>query len=70
MFSIKDISNDFHAEAILYTTEYWASISQAINYDLLKKIEANPFASIPDDKVYEAHFLMKLIKEHENNNED
>jgi AraC-like DNA-binding protein len=67
MFSIEHTSSDFIGEALVYTDDYWTSVSRSINYKMLKKTEHYPLISIPSDKQTELYFLLNMIREHENN---
>lgn len=70
MFSIESSSDDFSAEALLYTREYWTSVSQSINYKMLKKIEHNPLVSIDSSHQDEIYFLLNTIARHDSSLEE
>jgi AraC-like DNA-binding protein len=70
MFSIKQKSADIVLEALIYTDDYWTSVSRSINYNMLKKTEHHPLTTIPADRREELYFLLNMIKEHDINSED
>jgi AraC-like DNA-binding protein len=65
MFSIEHQSDDFKAEALLYTDDYWMTVSESINYNILKKVEFHPAVSLPKENQDETYPLLRIIKEHE-----
>lgn len=65
MFEIQEHSEEFEAEAVLYSENYWTDIAQAINYKLFKVVEQAPSVLLSDDKCAEAFHLLDLIHAHE-----
>jgi AraC-like DNA-binding protein len=65
MFYIEQYSENVVIEAILYSDEYWASISHSIDYKLIKAVEQNPYSSISEEHFDEVFTLLDLIKKHE-----
>jgi AraC-like DNA-binding protein len=65
LFHLESKSDDFECELVLYTDEYWTSISQSINYPMLKTVEHYPLVCIPKGKRDEIYNLLVQIKEHE-----
>lgn len=65
LFHLESKSDDFRCEVVLYTDEYWTSISKSINYPMLKSVEHYPLVCLPDNKRNEVYSLLSLIEEHE-----
>jgi AraC-like DNA-binding protein len=65
VFCIEECSDDVAIVAIMYSDEYWASLSHSIDYDLLKVVEMNPYATIPQSHSAEVFYLLELIHKHE-----
>jgi AraC-like DNA-binding protein len=65
LFTIETISADAVIEAVLYTDEFWASMSQSVDYRLLKIVEQNPFAILPKEGRDEALTLLELVRKHD-----
>jgi AraC-like DNA-binding protein len=65
VFYIEESSDGSVVEAVLYTDEYWASSYHAVDYCIIKDVEYNPHATMPDSVKDEAFTLLELIKKHE-----
>jgi AraC-like DNA-binding protein len=65
IFSIEDATDNLKIESLIYTEDYWTSVSQSINYRILKKTEGHPLISLQADKQQEIYFLLNTIKKHE-----
>lgn len=62
---LEESTDDTLIEAILYSDEYWASLSHSIDYKLIKTVEHNPFATLPKESIDEVNLLLDLIKKHD-----
>ena len=66
MFAIERVTRDVVIEAVIYTDEFWASISQSVDYRLLKLVEHNPYAPIfAAESRAEIYTLLELIRRHD-----
>ena len=65
VFCIESYSEDVVIEAILYTDEYWAQIYHSVDYNIIKLVEHNPHARIPESIKGEAFYMLDVIKRHE-----
>jgi AraC-like DNA-binding protein len=68
LFSIEATEEDTLIEALLYSEEYWASISHSVDYKLLKAVEFHPLLSLPKEAREETRHLLRLIRQHEAEN--
>lgn len=64
IFCLEEASEDAEVEGILYSDEYWASLSHSIDYKLIKAVEENPLSTLPEDGLSEAYTLLEMIKRH------
>jgi AraC-like DNA-binding protein len=65
VFYIESTSEDVEIEAILYSDEYWASITHSVDYRLIKTVEQRPYVSLPPEYHDEVFYLLQLVKKHE-----
>jgi AraC-like DNA-binding protein len=65
MFTIEDCSDDLQLEAVLYSDEYWASISHSVDYELIKLVEYHPYSIIAPEHRNEVFTLLDLVKKHD-----
>lgn len=64
MFLIETVSDDVEIEAVFYSEEYWASLSQTLDYQILRMIEYSPKTTIQDELITEVYSLLHYIRRH------
>jgi AraC-like DNA-binding protein len=65
VFCLENNSDDVIIDTILYSDEFWASITHSIDYQLVKSVEQNPLTPIPEVSQGEVYTLLDLLKKHE-----
>jgi AraC-like DNA-binding protein len=65
VISIVQTTDEAVVEAVLYSDEYWASLSHSIDYQLIRMVEHVPFIQLPPDYRQEAYCLLDLIQKHD-----
>jgi AraC-like DNA-binding protein len=69
VFCIEECSDDVTIEALLFSDEFWVSISHSVDYTLLKIVEQCPFYTLPEAYREEVATLLRLIRSHEEAND-
>jgi AraC-like DNA-binding protein len=65
VFRMVECQADTVIEALLYSDDYWTTIAQSVDYQLIKLVESNPLAHLPANGLQEVDMLMGLIKNHD-----
>jgi AraC-like DNA-binding protein len=65
LFCFEDYSQDCLLEALLYSDEYWSSLSQAVDYQLILQVEHQPQATLPEHTRAEVFTLLRYIERHD-----
>jgi hypothetical protein len=65
VFGIDACSDDVVVEAILYSDDYWASLSHSIDYTLIKAEERNSSTVLPLERCEEFRLILELVKGHD-----
>jgi AraC-like DNA-binding protein len=69
LFCIEECSDDVTIEALLFSDEFWVSISHSVDYTLLKIVEQCPYYTLPEAYREEVATLLRLIRSHEEAND-
>jgi AraC-like DNA-binding protein len=69
VFCIEECSDDVAIEALLFSDEFWVSISHSVDYTLLKIVEQCPYYTLPEAYREEVATLLRLIRSHEEAND-